>query len=129
MLTMTKQQNDLTLPDENWKAQLRKGWLELSILAVLWDERLYGLEILRRLELVSSLVVTEGTVYPVLARLRKEALVKAEWVEPESGHPRRYYKLTSKGRKRTVAMAYHAAEFTQKIDRLISPLLEQGDIS
>ena len=120
---MAKKQNDLALPDENWKAQLRKGWLELSILAVLWDERLYGLEILRRLEQVSSLVVTEGTVYPVLARLRKEELVKANWVEPQSGHPRRYYQLTSKGRNRTLAMARHAADFTLKIERLISPLL------
>lgn len=126
---MNRTQADLTQLDENWQAQLRKGWLELSVLAALWGNRLYGLEILRELEQVSGLIVTDGTVYPVLARLRKEALVTAEWEEPETGHPRRYYQLTAKGSERTLTMAHHASDFTKKIHRLLAPLLTDGDIS
>lgn len=116
------------MPDleiENWQAQVRKGWLELAVLACLWDGRLYGLEILRRLEEGSDLVVAEGTVYPVLSRLRADKLVDAEWVESDSGHPRKYYSLTAAGRRRTLAMAHHSADFMEKMLSLIHPLLKE----
>lgn len=110
---------------DNWEAQVRKGWLELAVLASLWDRRLYGLEILRRLEEDSDLVVAEGTVYPVLTRLRNDGLLDAEWVESDSGHPRKYYSLTSAGRRRTLAMARHSAEFMEKMLTLVKPLLKE----
>jgi PadR family transcriptional regulator PadR len=66
-------------PPEKWEAQLRKGSLELAILASLWKERLYGLEILRNLESHSDLIVAEGTVYPLLTRLKILGLVQSEW--------------------------------------------------
>ena len=72
---------------ERWEAQLRKGCLEMAVLASLWNGRLYGLEILRVLERDSSLVLAEGTIYPILNRLRTEGLVQSEWVEAEAGHP------------------------------------------
>ncbi|HKV93021.1 MAG TPA: helix-turn-helix transcriptional regulator [Candidatus Angelobacter sp.] len=62
-------------PAEKWEAQLRKGCLDLAILACLWEKRLYGLEILRGLEEHSNLVLAEGTVYPILARLKEEGLL------------------------------------------------------
>jgi PadR family transcriptional regulator PadR len=65
-------------PSEKWEVQLRKGSLELAILAALWNGRLYGLEILRELETKSDLIVVEGTVYPLLNRLRALALVESE---------------------------------------------------
>ena len=74
-------------PTEKWEAQLRKGCLELAILACLWDQRLYGLEILRGLEQNSNLVLAEGTVYPILARLKEDGLLQSEWVEADAGHP------------------------------------------
>lgn len=116
------------MPDatiDNWQAQVRKGWLELAVLASLWDGKLYGLEILRRLEEDSDLIVAEGTVYPVLNRLKADGLVDAEWVESDSGHPRKYYALTSTGRKRTLAMARHSAEFIEKMLTLVRPLLKE----
>ena len=61
-------------PADKWEVQLRKGCLELAVLAALWSERLYGLEIMRRLEDGSGLVVPEGTVYPLLSRLKSEGL-------------------------------------------------------
>jgi PadR family transcriptional regulator PadR len=110
----------------NWEAQIRKGWLEVAILATLWRGRLYGLEIIRELETRSDLVVAEGTVYPVLARLRNDGLVDAEWEESDSGHPRKYYKLTAAGRKRTLTLAKHSSEFLGKMVALIKPLLAEG---
>jgi PadR family transcriptional regulator len=116
------------MPDDgidNWQAQVRKGWLELAVLASLWDGRLYGLEILRRLEQDSDLIVAEGTVYPVLSRLKNDGLVNAEWVESDSGHPRKYYALTPAGRKRTLTMAKHSADFMEKMLTLVKPLLKE----
>ena len=116
------------MPDDgidNWQAQVRKGWLELAVLASLWDGRLYGLEILRRLEQDSDLIVAEGTVYPVLSRLKNDGLVNAEWVESDSGHPRKYYALTSAGRKRTLIMAKHSTDFMEKMLTLVKPLLKE----
>ena len=110
---------------ENWEAQIRKGRLDVAILAILWQGRLYGLEILRELESRSDLVIAEGTVYPVLTRLRKEGLIDGKWEESDSGHPRRYYKLTAAGRNRAQALARHSHEFLAKIDALIQPLLKE----
>lgn len=115
------------MPDDNWRSQLRKGWLELAVLSSLWSGRLYGLEILRQLEEASDLVVAEGTVYPVLSRVRAEGLVKAEWEESDSGHPRKYYTLTAAGRRRTLAMAREAVALIEQIKRLVDPLLKEAD--
>ena len=111
---------------DNWEAQIRKGWLEVAILATLWEGRRYGLEIIRTLEENSDLVVAEGTVYPVLTRLRNDGLVDAEWEESDSGHPRKYYALTATGRKRTLTLARHSNEFLGKMLALIEPLLKEG---
>ena len=108
---------------DNWERQVKKGWLELAILASLWDEKLYGLDILRRLEQATDLVVAEGTVYPILSRLKAEGLVQAKWVEGEAGHPRKYYWLTSAGRSRAAAMARYASGFLGSITQIIAPLL------
>ena len=110
---------------ENWETQIRKGWLELAILASLWAGRLYGLEILRRLEAGSDLVVAEGTIYPILARLKRDGLIGSQWVESEAGHPRKYYVLTPAGRQRALAMARYASRFLSRIDALLAPLLSK----
>ena len=75
-------ENALPTPEssEKWEVQLRKGSLELAILASLWNGRLYGLEILRHLESSSELIVVEGTAYPLLNRLRALGLVETQWV-------------------------------------------------
>ncbi len=80
---------------DKWEVQLRKGCLELAILAALWEGKLYGLEILRCLETDSDLIISEGTVYPLLSRLKSLGLVRSEWVESDAGHPRKYYSLTA----------------------------------
>src|ERR1700722_12870785 len=110
---------------EKWEVQLRKGCLELAILASLWGGRLYGLEILRRLESGSDLVISEGTVYPLLSRLKSLALVDSEWVESEGGHPRKYYRLTAAGRQRALEMARVWSEFSSSLSKLLVPLTKE----
>jgi PadR family transcriptional regulator PadR len=116
-----------SLPDasENWETQVRKGWLELAILASLWAEKLYGLDIVRRLQTDSDLLLAEGTIYPILGRLKRDGLIDSKWVESAAGHPRKYYWLTSAGRRRAVAMARYASNFLTRIGSLISPLLDK----
>lgn len=122
-----KEQRPSPDPDsaEKWEIQLRKGSLELAILAALWDGELYGLEILRHLETSSELVVVEGTVYPLLSRLRALGLVTSKWVESDSGHPRKYYRLTPAGRSRAREMARVWAQFSARMTSLLAPLNEQ----
>ncbi len=112
-------------PTDKWEVQLRKGCLELAILAALWEGRLYGLEILRRLEEGSDLVIAEGTVYPLLTRLKAEGLLDSEWVEGEAGHPRKYYRLTPRGRRRALTMAVIWARFSEGMNGLLGPLLKE----
>ena len=107
---------------DKWEIQLRKGSLELAILASLWEGRLYGLEILRHLESSSDMVVVEGTVYPLLNRLRTLGLVESEWVESDFGHPRKYYRLTAAGRQRALEMARVWTQFSARMTGLLSPL-------
>ena len=107
---------------EKWEVQLRKGCLELAILAALWDGKLYGLEILRLLESDSDLVVAEGTVYPLLSRLHALGLLRSEWVESEGGHPRKYYALTALGKQRAREMAAVWTRFSKSVSKLIAPL-------
>lgn len=119
---MTETREPIADPAEKWEVQLRKGSLELAILAALWRGALYGLEILRTLESQSGMVVAEGTVYPLLTRLRTLGLIDAEWVESDSGHPRKYYRLTDAGRQRALAMRQIWARFSGSMARLLAPL-------
>ena len=114
-------------PTDNWESQVKKGWLELAILASLWKDELYGLDILRRLENHADLVLAEGTIYPILSRLKAEGLVETKWVEGDAGHPRKYYRLTDPGRRRAAAMARYASDFLMAIDELIAPLLPKEE--
>jgi PadR family transcriptional regulator PadR len=111
---------------DKWEVQLRKGCLELAILAALYSERLYGLEIMRRLADDSGLIVPEGTVYPLMSRLKAEGLLSSEWVEADAGHPRKYYRLTAAGRRRVVEMARFWESFSASLDGLLAPLRKDG---
>lgn len=113
-------------PMDKWEVQLRKGCLELAILGCLWPAKLYGLEILRRLETDSDLVLSAGTVYPLLSRLKAEGLLDSEWVEAEAGHPRKYYRLTPTGRRRALQMAKMWSRFSANLEELLVPLLKEG---
>jgi len=82
---------------ENTKAQMRKGVLEYCILSVLKDEDTYVAEILDTLK-DAKLLVVEGTIYPLLTRLKNAGLLSYRWEESSSGPPRKYYGLTDTGK-------------------------------
>lgn len=82
---------------ENVKSQMRKGMLEYCVMLLLDKKSYYSSDIIDELER-ANLIVVEGTLYPLLSRLKKEALLDYEWQESPSGPPRKYYKLTDAGR-------------------------------
>ena len=81
---------------ENTKAQMRKGILEYCILSILSNGEQYPSEIIQKMK-DAKLIVVEGTLYPLLTRLKNESLLGYRWEESTSGPPRKYYKLTSVG--------------------------------
>ncbi len=81
-----------------WKSQIKKGTLELAVLALLSSKRSYGLELIERLNEL-DLEVGEGSIYPLLARLRGEKKVTAQWVDEGVRHAHKYYELTPYGHK------------------------------
>ena len=79
-------------------AQMRRGTLQYCVLSLLADEERYGFDLVRGLSEVDGMVTSEGTIYPLLSRLRRDGLVESTWQESPSGPPRRYYRLTAAGR-------------------------------
>jgi PadR family transcriptional regulator PadR len=68
------------------------------------------------------LIISEGTVYPLLRRLKALGLVRSEWVESDAGHPRKYYALTPAGKKRALEMAGTWTQFSSRMRKLLAPL-------
>jgi PadR family transcriptional regulator, regulatory protein PadR len=112
---------------DRWEAQLRKGTLELAILASLHKKKLYGLEILRILEDDCGLEMLEGTLYLILNRLRANGLVESEWITTGSGHPRKYYRLSSKGETHLLIMGLAWIRFSARITDLVAPILRNQE--
>lgn len=83
---------------ENTKAQMRKGVLEYCILLVLEGKPLYASDIIDELK-NSKMIVVEGTLYPLLTRLKNDGLLGYKWEESTQGPPRKYYELTDEGRQ------------------------------
>ncbi len=82
---------------ENTKAQMRKGILEFCILSIIHsDDECYASEIIEKMK-QAKLLVVEGTLYPILTRLKNDGYLTYQWVESKSGPPRKYYKLTGLG--------------------------------
>lgn len=82
---------------ENTKAQMRKGILELCVLSIIAQQESYPSDILNRLK-EAKLIVVEGTMYPLLSRLKNADLLSYEWKESSAGPPRKYYQLTESGK-------------------------------
>jgi PadR family transcriptional regulator PadR len=84
---------------DNWTTQLRKGVLELCILNIIGRSRVYGYDIVRQLRDIDALVVREGTIYPILSRLKRDGLVRTSLEESPAGPARKYYELTRRGQQ------------------------------
>lgn len=83
---------------ENTQIQMRKGILEYCILSVISRGEIYASDILEELR-IAQLLVVEGTLYPLLTRLKNNGLLTYNWVESISGPPRKYYQLSGKGQE------------------------------
>lgn len=103
---------------DNWTTQLRKGTLELCALCALRGQRLYGYDLVKQLRDVHGLVMSEGTVYPMLSRFKKEGLVTTTLVESSEGPARKYYELTPRGRVLVGQMLSHWRAVRGGIDTL-----------
>lgn len=100
-------------------SSLRRGTLEFCVLALLGTRERYGVELVRELGHAQALTTTEGTLYPLLSRLRRTGWVTTTWQESPTGPPRRYYTLTRDGR---AALAHFRTEwvaFRDAVDRLV----------
>ncbi|WP_339697534.1 PadR family transcriptional regulator [uncultured Marixanthomonas sp.] len=104
---------------ENTKAQMRKGVLEYCILSVLKDGEAYTSDILDTLKDAKMLVV-EGTIYPLLTRLKNAGLLSYRWEESTSGPPRKYYELTETGQLFLNELNTTWSELQQAVNRVTS---------
>lgn len=99
--------------------QLRRGVLEHCVLALLQQQERYGYDLVTELS-EAGLVASEGTVYPLLSRLRKEELVRTSWQESPSGPPRRYYALTDRGREALADFTRSWTELRRSVDTILA---------
>ncbi len=100
------------------QSEMRKGLLEFCILLIISRGRAYASEILGELK-DADLIVVEGTLYPLLSRLRGEGLLEHSWEESKSGPPRKYYSLTEKGRDTLKDLKSTWKTLTESIEALI----------
>lgn len=100
-------------------SQLRKGVLEYCVLGLLENCPRYGFALVQELAQVDGMLTTEGTIYPLLSRLRREGLVETEWRESRSGPPRRYYRLTREGERALSEFRQEWAVFRQGVDAIL----------
>jgi len=105
--------------DQGTLSQLRRGVIEYCVLALLRDGERYGFELVRTLSEVPGMVTSEGTLYPLLSRLRRAGVVETSWRESSSGPPRRYYRLTSSGRSVLEAFSGEWASFRNAVDHFL----------
>lgn len=106
--------------ETKWDIQIRKGTLELVILAALNGRVLYGLELLNLLHQFETLKITEGTLYPLLDRLKRDGVVSAKWQQEGEARPRKYYKLTDAGHAKLTSVSQRWQQATADINHLLS---------
>ncbi len=106
-------------------AQMRRGAIEYCVLALLRERERYGFELVRELSAADGLVTSEGTVYPLLTRLRGEGLVETSWQESNQGPPRRYYSITEQGNQALESFVDQWTRFRSAVDRM----LEAGGVT
>ena len=100
-------------------AQMRRGALEYCVLALLAIRQRYGFELVQNLAQVDGMVTSEGTIYPLLSRLRKDGAVETFWLESTAGPPRRYYRITDTGLAALDSFRGEWKRFRTAVDQLM----------
>jgi PadR family transcriptional regulator PadR len=106
-------------PTRDPLTELRRGVLEHCVLAVMRRKEAYAFEIVRVLSDEGGLVTSEGTIYPLLSRLRRDGLVQTTWRESETGPPRRYYRLTTDGEQALDTFTTEWTRFRDAVDAVL----------
>ncbi|MGJ8698020.1 MAG: PadR family transcriptional regulator [Verrucomicrobiaceae bacterium] len=107
---------------ENWTVQLRKGILEFCVLTSIGrEEEAYGYELVRQLVGAPGLDASEGSIYPLLSRMRKQGLILSRLEESESGPARKYYRLSASGKARALAMQSYYDDLTSAVGEIRTP--------
>lgn len=106
---------------ENTKAQMRKGVLEYCILSILQAQEAYPSDILAELK-DAKLLVVEGTIYPLLMRLKNAGILAYRWEESKSGPPRKYYRLTDQGEEFLTELHITWAELVNAVKKTTKTL-------
>ncbi len=107
------------MKEEKYKIQMRKGVLEMCILSMLAKGEMYSSDILKKLK-DSELIVVEGTIYPLLTRLKNEGLLKYRWEESTGGPPRKYYAATEKGKGKLNDLLEQWNGLVKSVDKIIN---------
>ncbi len=110
----------------SWTTQLRKGALELAVLNALNGDRLYGYDIVRILRRHEGLMIGDGTVYPILSRLKADGLVLATIEDSPDGPPRKYYELTRAGKDALTEMNQAWESLVTSVEELRQHALKAG---
>lgn len=100
--------------------ELRRGTVAFCVLAMLDERERYAVELVGDLAATEALAASQGTIYPLLSRLRDDGLVLTTWQESPSGPPRRYYRLTDEGRRSLETFRDEWAGFRDAVDRLLT---------
>jgi PadR family transcriptional regulator PadR len=103
---------------EKTKAQMKKGVLEMVILSIISKQEVYASDIIRQLK-DAKLLVVEGTLYPLLTRLKNEGLLDYRWEESKSGPPRKYYTISELGQRTVKELTVGWKEMVNSINTLL----------
>lgn len=106
--------------DADVLSQLRRGALQYCVLALLGDEERYGFDIARTLGSIDGMVTGEGTLYPLLSRLKREGHVATTWRESDAGPPRKYYAITDQGQRALADFSTEWRRFRDAVDDILS---------
>lgn len=103
-----------------WKSEIRRGVVELCLLKAVKEREGYGYEIIQRVKERSGIELTESTVYPMLTRLANQGLLATRLEPSPQGPSRRYFRLTSDGKRKYEAMLEHWSLFTDSVSKMIA---------
>ncbi len=106
----------------NLVTQMRRGVLPYCVLAMLQQKERYGFELVQTLGNIDGMVTGEGTIYPLLARLRRQGLVETTWQESDAGPPRKYYRLAVAGRDALTEFAGSWRKLRDNVDDLLADM-------
>lgn len=103
---------------EKWKSQVKKGTLSFIVLNAISKKELYGYELIEIIKETTAIEIAEGTLYPLMNRLKNDGLATSKWVEQESGIPRKYYAITYDGKETLKLMQSYWTELETSIKKI-----------